>query len=382
MEVAAAAVSDSERRGHRDLPPALLELSRIRPKDAEESCHKLFRKYGLCLPLDIETINAGPADLAKLPVVKISSYVKYLLDYDKLDVLVGVVEDEMEPLLEEFWARYKSLHPEHQLFVLADNTQVVLKRTIPLFAHVDEGRTYKSKALLVLSVHGCLGKGTRAYNKRQKHVKKVHVKQSEMPLNYVGSTWATHFSFASLLRSSMNKHPEALDALMQSFSADLKLCSTAGIASSSGNRKVWVQVIGLKGDLPALSKVAGFERSFARVPKKAVSKKPCPGICWMCLAGVEEPRHVPFEDMRPQAAWQTTMYQQRPWVDDPKVLEGVALEPSRPESWFLTDIWHNFHNGLAKFWVANALVMFLYTPGMVPVRSVEGRLEWLSNDFS
>ena len=25
--------------------------------------------------------------------------------------------------------------------------------------------------------------------------------------------------------------------------------------------------------------------------------------------------------------------------------------------------------------------MFLYTPGMVPVRSVEGRLEWLSNDF-
>ncbi|CAE7881007.1 unnamed protein product [Symbiodinium microadriaticum] len=352
---------------------------RIRVEDAEEACHKFFRKYGLTLPVEIESIRAGPQELSRLPIVKISSYVKYLLDYDKLECLVGVGEDEMEPLLTEFWARYKKLHPDNQLFVLADNGEVCLSRTIPLFAHVDEGRTYKSKALLVLSVHGCLGKGTRAYNKRQ--VRKLHLKEDPMPLNYVGSTWSTHFTFASLLRASMNKHPESLDALMGSFSADLHFCSTTGIAASSGQRKVWVQVIGLKGDLPALSKVGGFERSFARVPKKAASKINCPGICWMCMAGVEEPEHVPFEDFTPQAAWKNTMFQKRPWVNDPPIIQGVALEPSQPEAWFLTDLWHNFHNGLAKFWVANALVMFMFTPGLVPARSVESRLQWLSNDF-
>ena len=58
VEVAKAAVEDSGNEIGA-LPPALKEFASIRPKDAEEACHKLFKKYGLTVPVKIDTIAAG-----------------------------------------------------------------------------------------------------------------------------------------------------------------------------------------------------------------------------------------------------------------------------------------------------------------------------------
>ena len=256
VEKAQAALADAGD----DAPQALRELVAIRGKDAEDGCHKLFRKYNLTVKVPIETIVVGEGEAAALPIVTVSSWVRYLMDNSLIQQLCGVTIDALEPLLQEFWQRFRAIHPTHAVFAPAST--VPLHRLVPIYAHIDDGRTYKSKALTVLSIHGCLGKGTRSYVRRM-GTRKIHLKRSSMPMNFVGATWSNQFLFGSLLRAVNHDSPMALDLLLGRFAADLAELATEGVTSSNGER-LWLQVLGLKGDLPALQKAGSFVRHFGR----------------------------------------------------------------------------------------------------------------------
>ena len=281
VETAKAALEDSPR-----MPQAVRDLARVREQDAEEACHRIFKKYGLSLPLTVDFVSAVDSNgrAAKFPYIKFSSWVRYLLDNQKLDRLVGVSAASMQPRLAEFWRRYKQLHPDHELWQLAEAQQVQLSRCIPVFTHTDDGRTYKAKGIWVYSVHGCIGRGTRNYRRRLKNaspaVKRTIAKPKHDPqgMNYVGSTWGTHFLLCSLMRQAGKKFPDAENELLRACTEDLAALSRDGIANSTGRERVWIQHIGLKGDLPALSKLGGFLRNFAKAPKQSSSRKPCEGI--------------------------------------------------------------------------------------------------------
>ena len=264
METAEAALRDN--RGG-EVPPALREFASIKKNDAEEACHKLFAKYGLTIPVKIEEMNVGPGELAKFPFLPFSSWMRYLIDHEKLHLVTGVSLDEQDELLSEFWLRYQANHPRHQLFELARDGAVDLAKCLPVFCHVDEGRTYKSKGIMILSVHGSLGRGTRAYRRRL-GVRRLHIKQNPMGMNYMGNTWSTQFIFCSLLRTTMHDSPDVLDQVLEVFSADMAKLAVAGVTSTNGRRKYWAQLLCCKGDLPALQKVGGLRRNYARVPKK------------------------------------------------------------------------------------------------------------------
>ena len=374
VEMAQAALAD----GISDPPLALTELASIREKDAEEACHSLFEKYRLTVSVSISKICVEDGQ-PLLPVVRPSDWMRYILDHGHMDRVIGVGTDEMEPLLEEFWARLRPLQPEHQIWVLADNGQVQLRRTLPMYCHLDEGRTYKSKALMVMSVHGAVGRGTRNYVRRM-GVRKRHLKRDPMGLNFVGSTWATQFFYGSLLRAAYSEDERCLEAMLADFATDMSVLAADGVWNSAGTERVWVQLLGVKGDLPALTKIGGFNRSFFRGPKAATSKNASPGVCWLCMAGAEHPRHIPFEDFSLAASWRTepTVV---PWSREPTILGDIPLQPSQPERFFLTDLWHNWHNGLAKIWTASVIVMLLYS-GVMPGNSIPERLKWMSGQFT
>ena len=363
VEMAQAALADAGG----DAPQALRELAAIRGKDAEDGCHKLFRKYNLTVKVPIETIVVGEGEAAALPIVTVSSWVRYLMDNSLIQQLCGVTMDEMEPLLQEFWQRFRAIHPTHAVFAPAST--VPLHRLVPIYAHIDDGRTYKSKALTV-----------RSYVRRR-GTRKIHLKRSSMPMNFVGATWSTQFLFGSLLRAVNHDSPMALDLLLGRFAADLAELATEGVTSSKGER-LWLQVLGLKGDLPALQKAGSFVRHFGRVPRQASSVTPCGGICFLCLAGREHPPEaaVPFEEFAAGALlWERTQGVERPWESPPPILNGIPGY-SIPEKFFLPDFFHNWHSGLAKIWVANALAMIAYS-GLVPMRSLVEKLQWISGDF-
>ena len=225
VQIAKAAVQE-----HRDVSRALQEFARVPEKNAEEYVHKLFRKYNLTIDMKPQLLNVGEGELATLPYIRFSSWVRYLMDQDLLsEHLCGVTSERMPGMLTEFWQRYKAVHGSHELFSLPN---INLAECLPVFSHVDEGRTYKKQGILVLSVHGAIGKGTRSY-KRRVGVRRLHIKQDGMGLNYSGSSWGTQFMFCSLLRSAYAKDMSPLNRVLEAFAVDMATLGRVGASRSA-----------------------------------------------------------------------------------------------------------------------------------------------------
>lgn len=79
VEVAQAQVED-----HPQSSAVMREFAAIRLQDAEEGCHRLFRKYGLCAPVEVERTDLGPGPLSDFPFIRVSAWARYLLDTGRL----------------------------------------------------------------------------------------------------------------------------------------------------------------------------------------------------------------------------------------------------------------------------------------------------------
>ena len=148
--------------------------------------------------------------------------------------------------------------------------------------------------------------------------------EDPLPLNYIGSTWSNQFLICSLLRSANRNN--AMDTILGAFARDMEMLEVDGISNSAGNEHIYIQLLGLKGDLPALKTAGNMLRSYNKGPKQASGKTPCAGICWLCLAGQEHPVHVPFEDFRGCAAWKETCHVQLPWDQRPAILGNLRRD--------------------------------------------------------
>ena len=365
---------------------AMQEFASIRERDAEQRAHVVLEKHGLTAPIKIDTVDLMDAKRFKnFPYIKFSTWVKYLLDTGRLPRQLCACENllSMEVKLEEFWRRYESIHPTHEIFAMRDAGTVDLRHTIPVYSHSDEGRSLKKQPLWLLSTHGALGRGTRAYLKKQKD--KVPLKRCGLGLNFCGHTWSTNFLFASMLRKLYKKEPQALDNLVRVYAQDMEDLLVNGVWSSDGSFRVHCCHIGTKADLPALARLGNMKHTFGNVPKAASSKKPCEGICWMCCAGQESNprlglRAIPFEDTSGKPLWEGTLGKCDAWDQTPPILEGVPLHVDDHWQFFKTDVWHNLHLGLAKHWVASSLVSMLENLDL-PMTSMDAKFAWLNQEY-
>lgn len=370
----------AEVEGNPRADEAVRSFARIPLQDAESGCHQLFQTLGYCAPVKLEYLTEE--GLTHIPYVRLSSWVQWLLDTNRLwRQFCGVSSwEKMQDVLGEFWSRYQALYPQHEVFTLPCD----LRRTIPFYSHTDEGRTYKSKPIWVLSAHGCIGRGTNSYIRKRKH--EMPLPRQQMGLNFVGNTYATHFLFATLVRHLMSHRPDALDILVGVFAADCEKLIHEGITSSDGTKHVYLLHLATKGDLPALSKLGSFERSFSHVPKAASSRSANVGICHYCLGGQESnnrgQEHVPYEDFSLQPRWLPTMYTTDPWSTEPTIFSGLPLDQSRRAQFFESDIWHNLHLGCLKHWVGASLVSVVerLVIGLLQ-GSVEAKFAWLTTEF-
>lgn len=80
-------------------------------------------------------------------------------------------------MLKTFWARYRAIVPQHELWADMDNGLKPPERCVPIFVHGDEGVTYKKNAVLVLSIQGCIGTGSNHSTVDEEH-------GPRMPLNF------------------------------------------------------------------------------------------------------------------------------------------------------------------------------------------------------
>ena len=202
-----------------------------------------------------------------------------------------------------------------------------------------------------------------------------------MGMNFTGKPLSNQFLYGTMVREVYDEHEDAFEKYMEAYAADLQVLATTGIWNTDRTLRMWCCHIGTKGDLPALVKLGGFRRTFRHLPKAASSRTDCGGICHLCMAGREGPHPVPFEDLRQSGEWTRTLFEERPWPDDkvPAAIQGVPLQAEQPEDFFRVDLWHCFHAGVGKVWVAAALAALQEVCNNDG--SVDGRLAWMTRDW-
>ena len=367
-------------------------MAAIKDTDAETGVHRLFKEHGLVPPVEISEVDLGFPTLGKFPIIKLREWVQYLLDSGLLwRQMTGCSTfEKMKTVLKEFWDRMKHLKPGFGIFGLAEQGILDLECTIPVYSHTDEGRSLKKQPIFILSTHGLLGRGTHAYLRSQRQKAPLH--RNGMGMNFISHPMATHFIFACFLKAVSDKHAGSLDKIMALYSEDVESLLLNGVTSKDMSKQVWICHMGTKGDLPALQRVGHLKRNFLRAPKAKASKKPAVGICHLCSAGKEQcaPDGLsnnyspfPYEDLGARPAWLSTVGQEVPWDHYPEVLNGVCLGDQFPASFFHPDLWHSFHLGLAKHWVASGLVAvveYLDIPNDF-ASSVDKKFEWLNTTY-
>lgn len=135
VQLAAAEVSENPQASD-----ALREFAAIRPNDAEQRGHDVLVKHELSCPVEINKVDLSDSKrFRNWPYIKFSTWVRYLLDSGRLAQQLCACADlqSMQVKLQEFWVRYESIDPQHQIFAMRDAGTVDLKWVIPVYSHSD-----------------------------------------------------------------------------------------------------------------------------------------------------------------------------------------------------------------------------------------------------
>ena len=249
---------------------AMRKFAAIRLKDAEKGVHKLLREEGLECIVQVDKFEVRPG--VTIPYIKLSSWVKHLLDSGNLSkFLVGVSTlGKMKIVLKEWWGRFQALYPDHSYVAHAIHHGIPFESLIPFLSHADDGRSYKHLGIWILSSAGCLGRGTSKHVGSKRHT--LPLSENGMGTNFLGKTWTTQFVFTTVLKTMYNNYPSLLDDLTTIYAEDAKNLLFEGVVSSNGQERIYLAHMGFKADLPMLQKVGHFERCWSHVPKQASSK--------------------------------------------------------------------------------------------------------------
>lgn len=188
-----------------------------------------------------------------------------------------------------------------------------------------------------------------------------------------------------MLREAFSNNPGALTKLIEIFAEDAASLATEGL-EISGHR-IWFLHLGTKGDLPALSKLGSFNRTFLNVPRAPSSKKRCLGVCHQCMAGQEGDgrgtRSFPYEDLSMSPEWLQTLDQKEPWVSEPAILKGLPINIHEKSQFFCFDLWHIFSLGIAKHYIASCFVVLIESQlaALAPFRSVEAKFKFVTQHY-
>ena len=355
---------------------AIQKLGKLPKRHSETGVQKVLNDNGCNVPVPVQYVDLPSQK--RFPYVLTSDWIKFLAVSDRLHYLIGT-KDKMErrQLCLEFWRRFELVRPAHPVFAMARAGQIDLCDTWPLLHHGDEGRSFRKLPIMILSTHGVLGAGCSQAADGNKA--DYPMDENPMRLNFLGSTMTTHFIFAAAPQCVYKKHPEALDTLLEIYANDMRELAMKGVTVHEGGRpkKLFFMCIAAKGDLPYLGKCGHMSRTYSKCPKKSVAKKPCDGICWRCLAGVEGRRD----------SWPWEHFSLRPkWLETVGVEPGfscvgplLAIPHDDPTLFYQADLWHSFHLGCGKSFVASAIVILLEK--MDGFGSADDRLKVLSLDY-
>ena len=266
--------------------------------------------------------------------------------------------------LEEFWERFRSEEPNHEVF---GHDFISFKDLVPIYVHGDGGRTYRRDELMILQFQPILGLGSRASHPLKKRF------QGTTGVNLQGHSFTTRFLTGVLPKPMYKTTPAHFDMFIDVAFEDFQALYYSGLRVRD-DRVLRFLVLGLKGDLPFLVKAGHLNRTFLHIRKgpEGPKSKALTGCCWKCAAGTSA---VPFEEFTRSPAWLTTTgpNNELPWTTIAPFLERVPHVLDDKGSFFKLDLLHIYHLGIGRDFAASSLVAildFVYE-GTVPERLVK-----------
>ena len=211
---------------------------------------------------------------------------------------------------------------------------------------------------MIIGWQPVLGAGSRLSKKRKTDSDDVGISPGE--LNLVGHSFTTRFLIGTLMKTYYAADPQPLLEFMGEISNFFHRMYNEGI-QYRGHTIKWL-IIGIKGDLPFISKIAQLRRSYTHTRKRKAhaDSKELAGICWLCCCGTSE---FPFEGFSKSARWMSTTDLDNicPWnpEQEPSILSGILHDPLRKPDMFKCDLFHILNAGLYKDFCASSLVLLL-----------------------
>ena len=287
-------------------PSFVSDLSRVRENDAEERAHDLLSKYTLSLPIPLKGIHGKP-EIEGFPRLKPLDLFSYMSEADHLNKLLGGKSLECSRNhLEDFWNKYRNIHPDFQLF---NDKHVSLRNTIPIIAHIDGRRGYKKSEFMVFNFGPVVGCGSGKRNFKDPSVRKSWKKEAKFRMALLGHSYTTIFTPAC--------HPPGTSLTRLRSRACWRECYEEGTSCGDGE-VLRLALIGLKGDLKLQARAGRLTQWFATARKRPYNPdKPTTvtgKCCWLCPAGCLE---YPFEEIdTKRPSWLTVMQndEEPPWT--------------------------------------------------------------------
>ena len=305
--------------------------------ECELSSH--FPQMGLSAGIEMSYMDVGLN--APHPVLDIANVFKVLDRTGNLDLfLMGNRSREFR----QFWNKWRNIEPNHPLFKESDLRQ---SWAVPVAVHCDEGTGQKKRPIMIVQYQPILGTGT---SKRKR--------DSDPGLNYLGNSLGTRFLYSVMvgrLYSGKKLKNKPLLKLFAHLGNSLAGAMSTGfdIHLDGKPRKIWLYPIGMKGDWPALTKVAGLTRHFG---KDKPTKEFGDGVCHLCRGGQEG---MPWHDLSEKNMKRLRAGVELPWKATPSLLKPLKIPTEYQASFFRIDIFHTCHKGVMADIAANTIVPWL-----------------------
>lgn len=358
-----------------------MDLARCSEKNSERDSQKILVKK-LKLSLDIPKTYLKTQDESfKLPVLRMRSWMAYILRNNCWHVLTGLVRPDPpreKAILREFWRLYEQMHPSHPIFQMHREGKLVLERTAPCVVHGDEGRSRKRSAFMCLNFHSLLGRGLKPEKELVKNtqtkVKKQYLKQKP---NFIGHTYTHRFLLAALPKKYYTGDNEHIwETLVEDVASEIQHMYTCGVANSQGV-KHWIMTLHVVGDWPFLQRSGLLTRTFNNVQKRVNNRAGYApqGVCHSCCAGRA---NVPYEEIHTRnPKWLATMHQVSPFRSPPALL-SIPHCPGEAAAIWAFDIFHSWHLGGGRNFLGSCLALLSERE---PAGAIDERFELLTKRY-
>ena len=338
------------------------EIAQLREDNSEDKIHEVLNKHQLALPVPLKPITGKPK-LKGFPRLKPMDFLLYMAESGHLNKLLGgrsIQNSGRE--LQAFWDNYRKLHPDFELFHMT-NMDLNLSDCIPIVAHIDGGRGYKKSEFLVFSFASMIGSGSGRNNLKDPGVRSFKKKKAGLQIPLLGHSYLSHYLYAAMPCSFHKQDDEALQQILEAFAEDIRECFDEGIGFRG--RVIRLVLLGLKGDLKMQARAGRLTRWYATArkrpfdeTKKTQSKGLC---CWLCPAGDIT---VPYEQIATKhPAWRAAMvnFSEPPWAEGREggMIPSSLSYLSRPEKFYLPDLFHIYLAGVGQDYAASCLVYML-----------------------